>query len=164
VNEYFETNGYGFNPRLSSLFYGPMAGQYKHYLKGLIDYTFSFGLTLGARFQYLAGSPLWKVYRSPEDQSFSLYRSPRGSTTGTSNNDPKTWSEFRLPDQIILDVQVSFSLEPLTKQRIDIIAMVFNALNISAPTALEQRDGPTFGVVTRRTDNVFAEIVLRYRY
>ena len=164
VNDFFESGGYRSNPRLDPLYFGAIPGAYKHYLKGLINYGFDFGLTVGGRLQYFSGSPQWKVFRSPEDQSYSLYRSPRGSSTGTRNNDPTTWADFKLPDTFTLDLQMAYSLEKLTGQRIDIIAMVFNLLNIAQPVTIDNRDGGTFGVVTRRADNIFAEFVIRYRY
>ena len=164
VLDYFETNGYGYNPRLSPLFYGQIAGAPRHYLKGLINYGFEFGLTIGARLQYFSGTPQWKQFQSPEDASYTLYRSPRGSSTGSRINDPTTWADFRLPDTFNLDLQIAYSLEKLTGQRIDIIAMLFNLLNLSPATAIETRDGATFGVVTRRPDNLFCEFVVRYRY
>jgi hypothetical protein len=164
VADYFETFGYRYNPRLNALFDGPLPGNYKHYLKALLNYSFGFGLTIGGRFQYLTGSPQWKQFRSPEDQQFTLYRSPRGSDTGTRNNDPLTWAEFKLPDQVVLDVQVGYNLKKLTRQNIDLIAMLFNAFNQSYPFQIDQRDGPTFGQVTRRGDNLLCEFVIRYRY
>ncbi|MFO0578560.1 MAG: carboxypeptidase regulatory-like domain-containing protein [Polyangia bacterium] len=164
VNEFFESQAYRYNPRLSPLFYGPIAGAPRHYLKGLINYAFEFGLTIGARLQYFSGTPQWKQFQSPEDATYTLYRSPRGSSTGSRNNDPTTWADFRLPDTFNLDLQIAYSLEKLTGQRIDIIAMLFNLLNLSPATAIETRDGATFGVVTRRPDNLFCEFVVRYRY
>ena len=83
VNDFFESNGFGANPRLNPLYMGPISGAYRHYLKALVDYSFDFGLTIGGRLQYYTGLPLWKVFRSPEDQSFTLYRSPRGSSTSS---------------------------------------------------------------------------------
>lgn len=163
VTDYFD-GGLGLNPRLSRLFDGDLPGQPRHYLKALVNYNFDFGLTLGTRFQYMSGAYQWKSFRSPEDNTFNLYRSPRGSDTGTRTNDPQTWAEFRLPDQVVLDIQVSYSLQKLTKQRIDLIAMIFNALNIAAPFQIDTRDGATFGTATRRADNIFAEFVIRYRY
>lgn len=162
VDDFF--SGYGNNPRLYPLYYGPISGTYRHYLKGLVNYSFAWGLTLGTRVQYYSGSPLWKTFQSPDDRSYSLYRSPRGSTTGTRNNDPTTWAAFNLPDTFNIDVQISYNLTKLTKQNIDIIAMLFNVLNVSPPFGLEGRDGPTFGQVTRRPDNFFCEFVVRYRY
>jgi hypothetical protein len=164
VNEFFENQAYGYNPRLAPLFYGPIAGAPRHYLKGLINYGFEFGLTLGARLQYFSGTPLWKQFQSPEDASYTFYRSPRGTSTGSRNNDPTTWPGFNLPDTFNLDLQIAYSLEKLTGQRIDVIAMLFNLLNLSPATAIETRDGATFGVVTRRPDNLFCEFVIRYRY
>ena len=37
-------------------------------------------LTIGARLQYFSGTPQWKQFQSPEDASYTLYRSPRGSS------------------------------------------------------------------------------------
>ena len=164
VIDYFDNQGYGYNPRLTQLFNGDLPGNYRHYLKALMNYRFDFGLTLGTRVQFLTGAPQWKVYRSPDDQSFSFYRSPRGSDPGARVNDPTGWTEFKLPDQFIVDIQIAYSLEKLTKQRIDILAMLFNALSIATPFQIENRDGAAFGTVTRRNDNIFAELVVRYRY
>jgi hypothetical protein len=162
VDDFFTS--YGANPRLIPLYYGPLGGTYRHYLKGLINYAFDWGLTLGTRVQYFSGQPLWKVFQSPDDRSYSLYRSPRGSTTGTRNNDPTTWAAFNLPDTFNLDIQIAYNLNKLAHQNIDIIAMLFNVLNVSPPFGVENRDGPTFGQVTRRPDNFFCEFVVRYRY
>jgi hypothetical protein len=42
--------------------------------------------------------------------------------------------------------------------------MLFNVLNLSPPSGIDTRDGPAFGTVTRRPDNMFCEMVVRYRY
>ena len=164
VNDFFEAYGYGSSPRMDPLYYGPIGGAYKHYLKGLVNYSFDWGLTLGTRFQYFSGTPQWKVFRSLEDQSYSLYRSPRGSDTGSRVNDPTTWANFNLPDTVTIDLQVGYNLKKLTGQNIDLIAMMFNLLNTSTPFAIDNRDGPTFGVATRRPDNFMVEFVVRYRH
>ena len=164
VNDFFESNGFGANPRLVPLYMGPISGAYRHYLKALVDYSFDFGLTIGGRLQYYTGLPLWKVFRSPEDQSFTLYRSQRGSSTGTRVNDPTTWAHFNLPDTFNLDIQVAYGLKKLTGVNLDLIVMMFNALNLSPAQGIEQRDGATFGQVTLRPDVFFAEFVIRYRY
>ena len=164
VNDFFESNGFGANPRLNPLYMGPISGAYRHYLKALVDYSFDFGLTIGGRLQYYTGLPLWKVFRSPEDQSFTLYRSPRGSSTGTRVNDPTTWAAFNLPDTFNLDLQVAYGLKKLLGVNLDVILMMFNALNLSPAQGIEARDGATFGQVTLRPDVFFAEFVIRYRY
>lgn len=164
VSDYFPIDGYYQNPRLNFLFNGPLPDVNRHYLKGLVDYTFPFGLGVGARLQYLSGGYLWKQFQSPQDFSYTLYRSPRGSDTGTRSNDPTTWAEFRLPDTFNLDLQLSFFLEHLTGQKIDLLAMLFNVLNVSPATAIQTRDGTTFGNVTSRPDPFFVEFVVRYRY
>lgn len=164
VGDFFETAGYKYNPRLEPLFYGPVAGAPRHYLKGLISYGFDFGLTIGTRLQFASGAPLWKQFRSPEDRTYSLYRSTRGSDTGTRANDPTTWAEFNMPNTLTMDLQVAYNLKKLTGQNIDVIAMIFNLLNLLPPLAIESRDGPAFGTVTRRPDPLFCEMVIRYRY
>jgi len=164
VNDFFESNGFGSNPRLNPLYDGPIAGAYRHYLKALVDYSFDFGLTIGGRLQYYTGLPQWKVFRSPEDQTYTLYRSPRGSSTGTRVNDPTTWASFNLPDTFNLDLQVAYGLKKLTGVNLDLLLMMFNALNLSPAQGIENRDGATFGQVTLRPDVFFAEFVIRYRY
>jgi len=164
VGDFFETNGYKSNSRLDPLYDGALQGAPRHYLKGLISYRFDFGLSVGTRLQFQSGAPLWKVFRLPEDQSYSLYRSPRGSTTGTRNNDPTTWAEFNLPSTFSLDLQLGYNLQKLTGQNIDVLAMLFNLLNLLPAQAIEVRDSPAFGTVTRRPDPLFCEMVIRYRY
>ena len=163
------TGGYGYNPRLSPLFNGDTPDNYRHFLKGLVDYHFDFGLNVGLRFQYRSGQPQWQSFRSPADSSFTLYRTPRGTDTGISNgvaatNNPQLWSDFRLPDQFPLDLQVGYNLQKLTGQNIDLMMMIFNLLNIATPTAIDTRDGATYGQATRRLENLLAEFVIRYRY
>ena len=169
VLDYFESGGYGYNPRLSPLFNGDTPDNYRHFLKGLVDYHFDFGLNVGLRFQYRSGQPQWQSFRSPADSSFTLYRTPRGTDTGISNgvaatNNPQLWSDFRLPDQFPLDLQVGYNLQKLTGQNIDLMMMIFNLLNIATPTAIDTRDGATYGQATRRLENLLAEFVIRYRY
>lgn len=164
VTDFFENNGFGTNPRLEPLFQGPVTGASRHFLKALVDYNFDFGLSIGGRVQYYTGQPLWKVFRSPEDQSYTLYRSPRGTTTGTRTNDPTTYAAFNLPDTFNLDLQVAYNLKKLVGVNLDVILMMFNALSLSPGQGLETRDGATFGQVTLRPDVFFAEWVIRYRY
>jgi hypothetical protein len=162
VDDFFQS--YHQYPRMDPLYYGPLYAAPRHYLKGLINYAFDWGLILGARLQYYSGTPNWKSFQSPEDNSYSLYRSPRGTSTGTRNNDPTTWAWFNLPDTFNLDIQIDYNLKHFTGQNIDLIAMLFNILNVSPATSLATTDGPTFGQVTRRPDNLFCEFVIRYRY
>ena len=156
--------GYKSNPRLNPLYYGALDGAPKHFLKGIVSYNFDFGLSLGTTLNFYSGAPLWKSFRSPEDNTFTLYRSPRGTSTGTRNNDPTTWADFNLPQTFSLDLQLGYNLKALTTQNIDVIAMLFNVLNTANATGLETRDGAAFGTVTRRPDNFFCEMVVRYRY
>ena len=114
--------------------------------------------------QYYTSPPLWKSFQSPDDRTYSLYRSPRGTTTGTRGNDPTTWASFYDVDTFNIDLQIAYNMKKLTGQNIDVIAMLFNLLNVAPPYGLETRDGPTFGQVTRRPDNFFCEFVVRYRY
>ena len=156
--------GYKQNPRMDPLYFGALDGAPKHFLKGIVSYSFDFGLSLGTTLNYYSGAPLWKQFRSPEDNTFTYYRSPRGTSTGTRNNDPTTWADFNLPQTFNIDVQVGFNLKKWTTQNIDLIGMFFNVLNMANPTGLDTRDGPAFGTATRRPDNFFCEVVLRYRY
>jgi hypothetical protein len=162
VIDYFD--GYGYNARLRPLFYGPLSDNYKHFLKGAVDYHFTFGLDIAVRFQFLTGAPQWKVFQSPEDLSFNLYRSPRGTDTGTRNNDPLTWAEFKLPDQFNMDLELRYSLEKLTRQRIDIMFLAFNILNNAIPNRIDARAGTNYGFITGRLENFLAEFIIRYRY
>lgn len=162
VSDYF--SGFMQNPRLNSLYSGPLSDNYRHTLKGAIDYYFSFGLNTSVRFQYRTGAPQWRVFQSPEDNSNSFYRSPRGTSTGQRTNDPTTWAEFKLPDQFQLDLQLTYGFEKLFKVKFDVMLLLFNVLNQSVATSIDQRNGTTFGTIQGRTDNFNGEIILRYRY
>jgi hypothetical protein len=167
VLDYFNQSTYGNyqnNPRLNSLFNGPMGDNYRHTLKGAIDYSFGFGLNLSTRLQYRTGAPQWQVFQSPEDSSYTLFRSPRGTSTGTRNNDPTTWAEFKLPDQFTVDVQVMYSFDKLFHQRFDIMVQLYNLLGAGVPFGVDNRTGATLGAVNFRGDNLNAELLLRYRY
>lgn len=162
VSDYF--SAYLQNPRMALLYNGPLSDNYRHTIKAAIDYTFGFGLNLSARFQYRSGAPQWRVFQSPQDNSFSFYRSPRGTSTGTRTNDPTTWADFKLPDQFILDLQGTFSLEKLTGQRIDLMVLIFNVLGAGVPTSIDARNGATFGAIQGRSDNLNGELIIRYRF
>ena len=162
VADYF--SAYQQNPRLNPLFDGPLADSYRHTLKAAIDYTFGFGLNLSTRLQYRSGAPQWRVFQSPQDRSFSFYRSPRGTSTGARTNDPTTWAEFKLPDQFLLDLQAMYSFEKLTRVRLDVIVQLFNVIGAGTPFGIDTRNGATFGAVNSRSDNLNAELILRYRY
>ncbi|MFO0653766.1 MAG: carboxypeptidase regulatory-like domain-containing protein [Polyangia bacterium] len=162
VSDYF--SAYRQNPRLNPLFYGPMSDNYRHTLKGAVDYSFDFGLNTSVRLQYRTGAAQWKVFQSPEDTSFSLYRSPRGTSTGTRVNDPTTWANFQLPDQFTVDLQFTYNFQKLTGQRIDLMLFFFNVLGAGIPTSIDARNGATFGTIQGRADNFNAEIIVRYRF
>jgi hypothetical protein len=161
VSDYF--SAYRQNPRMNAFFFGALSDNYRHTLKGAIDYSFSFGLNVSARIQYRTGAPQWRVFQSPEDNGFGLYRSPRGTNIGARANDPTVWAEFKLPDQFTLDLQGSFSLEKWTGQRIDLMVMIYNVLGGGTPTGIDSRTGNTFGAITGRLDNLNAQVILRYR-
>ena len=59
---------------------------------------------------------------------------------------------------------MAYGLKKLTGVNLDVILMMFNALNLSPAQSIEARDGATFGQVTLRPDVFFAELVIRYRY
>ena len=162
VSDYFSP--FKQNARMNTLFDGPLSDNYRHTLKAAIDYTFGFGLNVSVRGQYRTGAPQWRIFQLPEDSSYSIYRSPRGSSTGTRTNDPTTWADFRLPDSFNLDIQVLYSLEKLTKQRIDLMVLLFNVTNNSAATSIDNRNGATFGAIQGRPDSLFGQIIVRYRY
>ena len=75
-------SAYRQNPRLNPLVLRDRCPiNYRHTLKGAVDYLFDFGLNTSVRLQYRTGAAQWKVFQSPEDTSFSLHR--RATSTGT---------------------------------------------------------------------------------
>ena len=151
-----------YNPRQKSLYDGFLPEDVRHNLKLRVSYTLH-GLTGGAFFNYISGAPLSKKFFNPYDGDYTNLRSPQGTEPGTGNS-PNQVSEFRLPDTFTINVRASYDFYELSRQHIILIADLFNLFNLSTPTAIENRDLPTFGAVAARQQPFRFQLGLRYMY
>ena len=176
VDDYFSS--LLLNPRSTHFFEGPVSDDRRHAFKASVAYRTSFGLDLGARVQFYTGTPLWETFPNPTPgETQRVIRSPRGTgypndtTTGAPNlNDPGQWVELRNPDQLTIDLQARYNvgeLFELKQTRIEIIALVVNALNSITPTSLTDAYTPgatnRFGAAVSRAAPLQGELILRVR-
>jgi hypothetical protein len=149
------------NPRQTRYYDGYLPGDIRHMLKLYGSYSFR-SFSIGANIAYQTGSPLTKTYN---EGGFSNYRSPLGTEPG-AGNDPNAVSEFRTPDRMSTDVRAICNVLPgRFRQKLNLIADVFNAFNTRTPTTLETRDVPTFGQATsNRMAPFHVQLALQYLY
>jgi hypothetical protein len=153
-----------YNPRQYKFFDGFLPEDQRHQFKVHGSYAWH-GLTLGANFAYLSGSPLTKVYYNRSDNTYENRRTPQGTDPGSAVNDPHTTAAFRLPDIIQLDVRVSYDAYELLHQHVIVIADLFNIFNTLTPTAIETRDIALYGAANSfRTQPFHVQLGLRYSY
>jgi hypothetical protein len=152
------------NPRQTRFFFGYLPGDIRHNLKVYGSYTMFDRLTIGANFNFFTGGPLTKSTYEAYDGGYFNYRTPLGTEPGPGN-DPKTISEFRLPDRAVMDLRLTCNLLPRRwRHTLNFIADVFNAFNTRVPTAIENRDLPTFGQVTGRQAPLRVQLAIQYLY
>lgn len=176
VDDYF--SGLLLNPRYTQFYEGNVSDDRRHTFKASVTYRTSFGLDFGARLQFYTGTPMWETFPNPTPgETQRVIRSPRGTgypndaATGTPNlNDPTQWSELRNPDQLTIDLQARYNigqLFELKQTRVELIALVVNALNSTTPTALTDAYTPgatnRFGMAVSRAAPLQGQLVLRVR-
>lgn len=174
VGNYFDSNGYGANPRFRIFQKGPSPDDIRHTLKGSIAYTTQVGLDFGFRFRYLTGTPLWMNSSNPGGGV--MYRSDRGTghsintSTGRPDfNDPSTVSSLRNPDQFIIDAQARYNLGRALgiQQKVELTLLVVNLLNNTDATSIVDRysatTGNQYGTTNNRNRPLQAELLLRFR-
>jgi hypothetical protein len=176
VTDYFD--GFLLNPRMSQYFEGWVPDDRRHTLKGSVAYRTTFGLDLGARFQYRSGTPGWESISNPADSNQRLYKTQRGTGAPVSTlnnapnfNDPSQWAELRNPPVFNIDLQARYNLGSLLRmkdQKLDVVLLVVNALSSSGPSQLSDTyrlknnhfgDTTSFG----HFPPLQGEILIRYR-
>jgi TonB dependent receptor len=163
------------NIRQAGFFDAFAPGDVRHNLKVIPTLTVA-GFTAGLNFNYQSGAPLVRRYRVFDSQfndlrSAGILRSPFGTQAG-SPNDLEQITEYRLPDNMTLDVRASYDFGKLLnwkQSRFILIADLFNVLNLAAPLSLQQNDNtatvPTqFGQVLSRQQPFRAQFGLRFTY
>jgi hypothetical protein len=157
-----------YNNRQKFLYDGFLPEDRRHALKFRASYNYH-GLGIGALFFYFSGTPLSKAFFNQNDGTFSNKRAPQGLDPGagsalSSPNDPTKWSEFRLPDQLEVDLRLAYDFNDLIHQHIILMADFFNLFNLSAPAFLDNTNTTTFASVQGRQAPFRFEVGLRYAY
>jgi hypothetical protein len=156
------TNGPFYNPRQTHLWDGFLPEDVRHILKLRVSYNWK-GLNAGFFFVYQTGAPTSKSYFQFTDGNYVNLRSPTGTDPGSTNN-PRAFTELRLPDQMEMDLRASYDLHNLIRQHLVFIIDFFNLFNLRAVNGIENRDLPTYGQVTSRQQPFRFQLALRYIY
>lgn len=152
------------NPRFQEFSKGYDGTDIRHYFRLYLAYNVTSHFEVCGSFVYTTGAALTKGFYSYEDGNYANRRSPLG-TTPSSPNDPKTISEFRPPDQMVLNLRLNYDVIPVQFQhRLHLIVDVFNALNQSTPTGVYTQDISRYGQVSGRMTPRRFQLGLAYNY
>lgn len=153
-----------YNPRLTALYDGYLPEDRRHQLKIRASYTFK-GLNVGAFLNYASGPPRTKLYFNQNDGGYTVRRAPTGTEPGQNPNDVSSIAEFRMPAILTVDARISYDLhEVLKKVHLVLIADIFNAFNLDAPTTIQVNDVPSFAQVQARQTPLRVQLGLRFIY
>jgi outer membrane receptor protein involved in Fe transport len=168
---YQENNGglgQFYNPRQAQFFaaWNPNS-DVRHIIKTQTTYTVH-GLVIGATVNWRSGFALAKQF--PVNSSIttgnSRFRTPFG-TDPSAVNDIHQWTEFRLPDQFVVNMLFGYDFYELTRQHFLLTVQFENLLNQYTPTALQtiETAPPTrFGQVTARPVPFRTQLGIKYSY
>jgi hypothetical protein len=152
------------NPRQYRFFDGYQAQDQRHFLRAYGSYAGFPRVVLGGVFVYQSGGPLTKGFYNAQTGGYGNQRSPLGTLPGTPN-DPTAIAEFRVPDQIQLDLHASYNVLPGRLQhRLELVLDVFNAFNLRTPNAVTATDIARFGQVTSRQGPLRVQLAMAYSY
>ncbi len=152
-----------YNPRMRQFYDGFTPDDMRHIVKIRASYNWK-GLNLGAFLQWHTGVPYTHRYWNANDGGYNNRRSPTGTDPGATPNDTREISEFRAPDQMSVDLRVSYDLHKLIKQHLIVIADMFNLFNLGAVTSIRTSDTALFGLATSRQSPFQLQLGLRYNY
>ena len=116
------------------------------------------------RYSYYSGLPYNRRFRNDVTGRFENQRARVGANPGTNINDPTDDRELRLPDFQSLNAQVAFNFLPLIGQNLETFVDVLNVLALRTTTAVEEDDGPLWGIQRGRMPPLRIRFGLRYRY
>lgn len=151
------------NPAEVPFLRGPLAGDHRHTLKLQGAFFATNGLTVGAEYQFVSGAPYSKTYRAPGTAT-DLLAGPTGVDPGENLNDPSDDVELRLPDLTQLNLRLTYDLEKVIGQSLEVSFDVENALNLRTVTAVDQREGATFGHPLAYQKPFSGQVVVTYSY
>lgn len=152
------------NPRLEVYALGFLPEDARHQLRLRAAYEI-YGVNLGFTLYYATGTPVTPRYKNPGDaNNYSLLRAPIGLAPGSDRNDPEQFAELRNPDRVVANARLSWNLKPLIKQRLVLIADVFNLFNLRTSLLTESRDIATYGQSVNRMLPLSVQLAARFVY
>jgi hypothetical protein len=158
------SNAYGdIGPR-DAFLYGSLGDDHRHEVKLNFRYAFSSWLSLGARYQYISGTPYNRFFRNDVTGSYENVNARVGINPGTNINDPADDRELRLPDQQSLNAQVAFNFAPIIGQKLEVYVDWLNVLGLRTTTSVTENEGPSFGQPSGRMAPMRIRLGARYRY
>jgi hypothetical protein len=161
------TVGPFYNPRQTHLYNGFLPEDLRHVLKVRPSYTYN-RLTLGAFMAYSTGVSLSRyVFEYLPDGAYLNVRTPIGTEANLKRpNDPKGFSEYRLPDTLGVSVRAAYDFGSLFRdgQHLHLLLDVFNVLNLRAPTDVQTEDRDNYGAVLARQLPFRVQVGLRYMF
>lgn len=146
------------NPSRSGNAFGYLPQDRRHMLRVLGNYRLPLGFALGGSFSYLSGQP------------YSAYQSNRwlggmGDLVARRGVDPANASaELRTPDTVLTNLRGSWDTKAISGVNLQLIVDVQNVLNLRAPTAVDERAGPTLGAAVLSQDPVQFSLGARFQY
>jgi len=162
-----DTSGPGYNPRQQFLWHGFLPEDIRHTLKVRPSYSAG-GLTLGGFMQFQTGAPYSRdVFQYSPDGAYVNRRTPIGTEANPKRlNDPTAFSELRVPDTLTIDVRAAYDLNAIWggRHHVQIIADIFNVLNLRTPLTLLTADRDGYGQVATRLQPFRAQLALRYQF
>lgn len=161
-------------PRQVQFFDGYLPSDRRHQLKLTGWYSFRKVLTVGGSLWLGTGTPYERYFYNSFFRDYNDRRAPRGMNPNDLST-PYDDTELRLPTQLTLDIKVTWRLTHLTRRllgeahNLELIAEIFNLLNLRTATAYEERDlkpgAPTqWGDIINKLAPFRARFGLRYRY
>jgi outer membrane receptor protein involved in Fe transport len=151
------------NPAEAPFLRGPLAGDHRHTMKLQGAFFASNGVTLGAEYQFVSGAPYSKTFRAPGTET-DLRAGPTGVDPGDNLNDPSDDVELRLPDLTQLNLRITYDLARVIGQKLELAFNVENALNLRTITAVDTREGSTFGHPLAYQNPLSGQLVATYSY
>ncbi|HJV89967.1 MAG TPA: TonB-dependent receptor [Holophagaceae bacterium] len=106
--------------------WGRLSGDRKHQFKANGYYEWDFGLSLGASFQYMSGTPISRLGYHTGYGRYELFLLPRGT-------------EGETPSTTQLDLNLAYTLKVATRHQVRFNLDVTNALNTQTATVIDQR-------------------------
>jgi hypothetical protein len=157
-----------YNPRMAQFYDGFTPNDVRHTIKLRASYNWK-GLNVGTFLQFITGTPQTHLYWNQQDGQYQNRRSPTGTdpgskAAGNTPNDVTQISEFRIPDQLSVDLRASYDFHKLIKQHLMVIFDFFNLFNLGTTNQIEVTDIAQFGLATQRQKPFQMQLGLRYDY